>query len=296
MAQLLRTIYRLGAAGEAVPPRGGGPARPGAGGHRLRAEAACKECLALPLASKVLAIASLHLLRELDPPLLEPSATRLLASLDDPYVTLNAMEAISAGPPSSSAELARALLTRVSLAGYREVRDSRGGATSGRRCSWTSRRASRSSALSGDDAQRAAALAILERRIAAGLVANRDGTVEFLFRILRGDHAPSRRSAALMLWKMGDDYAPEVLRDFLASGDGDGDVEILTRLPGVLREPLLPSLAALLPRGSAPLQEALRELLLSAEEPALREKVLEMVLGLRGGRRGGGGGARRRAR
>jgi hypothetical protein len=55
------------------------------------------------------------------------------------------------------------------------------------------------SALRGDAQVRAVSLDIVDRRIAAGLVSNRDGAVEFLFRILRGDHAPSRRSAAVML-------------------------------------------------------------------------------------------------
>ena len=85
---------------------------------------ACKECLTLPLASKVLAIASLHVLRDLSPDQLEPSAVQLLSGLDDPYVTLNAIEAISVAPPSSSAELAKALLLRLSLSTSSEVRDS----------------------------------------------------------------------------------------------------------------------------------------------------------------------------
>jgi class 3 adenylate cyclase/HEAT repeat protein len=243
--------------------------------------AACKDHLTIPLASKVLAIASLHLLHDLAPARLEPSATRLLVSMDDPYVTLNAIETITAGPPTSSAELARALLTRVSLAATGEVRDSAAGYL-GEKVVLDITESLKDLALSGDDSQRAAALSILERRLGAGLVTNRDGTVEFLFRILRGEHAPSRRSAALMLWKLGDDYAPEVLRDFLASGAETETIEILTRLSGVLRETLLPSLAGLLPRGSAPLQEALRALLLSVQDVKLREKVLAIVMGLRG--------------
>ncbi len=91
----------------------------------------------------------------------------------------------------------------------------------------------------------------LERRITAGTVANRDGTIEFLYRVLRGSHEPSRRSAALMLWKMGDDYAPEVLRDFLATGAEEGTLEILRRLQGSLREPLVTALAPLFSRESS---------------------------------------------
>jgi class 3 adenylate cyclase len=136
-------------------------------------------------------------------------------------------------------------------------------------------------ALSGDHSQREAALSILERRVSAGLLSNRDGTSEFLFRILRGEHAPSRRSAALILWKMGDDDSPQVVGDFLTTGTEAQTVEVLHRLRGTLREPILPAVCRLLPRGSASVQEALRDLLLDAEEPALRETVLAAVLRMR---------------
>jgi len=245
------------------------------------AEAACKECLALPLASKVLAISSLHLLRELHLELLEPAATRLLASQDDPYVTMNALEAISAGPPSSSGELARALLTRLSLNGSREVRDALV-AFLGHKVSVDITESLKEPALSGDDGRRAAALAILDLRISNGLVANRDGTVEFLYRVLRGTHEPSRRAAALMLWKMGDDYAAEVVRDFLAGAPDDAAVEMLRALQGSLREPLLSGLAPLFKRPGAAVQSALRDVLLQLQDPASRQRVLDMAREARG--------------
>jgi class 3 adenylate cyclase len=246
------------------------------------AEAACKECLTLPLASKVLAIAALHLLRELHLELLEPAATRLLASQDDPYVTMNALEAISSGAPSSNGDLARALLTRFSLAGSREVRDALV-AFLGENIAVDITESLKEPALSGDDARRAAALSILERRITARLVSNRDGTVEFLYRILRGEHEPSRRSAALMLWKMGDDYAPEVLRDLISSGSDDAVVDILVRLPGNLREPVLSALAPLFQRKNTVVQTALRDLLLNSDQAFVRERSLELALQARGG-------------
>ncbi|HUJ73885.1 MAG TPA: adenylate/guanylate cyclase domain-containing protein, partial [bacterium] len=245
------------------------------------AEAACRESLALPLASKVLAITSLHLLRELNLELLEPSATRLLASQDDPYVTMNALEAISASPPTASAELARALLARLSLDSSREVRDALV-AFLGQKVSVDITESLKEPALTGDDSRRAAALAILERRITNGLVTNRDGTVEFLYRVLRGAHEASRRAAALMLWKLGDDYAPEVLKDFLAKGQDEDVVALLRGLQGSLREPVLSGLAPLFARPAAAVQAALRDLVLQLEEPAPRGRVLEMVREARG--------------
>src|SRR5271157_438580 len=245
------------------------------------AEAACKECLTLPLASKILAIASLHLLRELNLGLLEPAATRLLASQDDPYVTLNALEAISAAPPSSSGELAKALLTRFSLASSREVRDALT-AFLGEKVSVDITESLKEHILSGDEARRTSALAALDFRITSGLVANRDGTVEFLYRVLRGELEPSRRSAALMLWKMNDDYATEVLRDFLATGSEEAVTTILRRVSANLREPLLSGLAPLFRRDSVVVQEALREALVHSEEPSVRQCALEMAMEARG--------------
>jgi|GEM_PF-1931408 len=249
------------------------------GAHAL---SACKECLTLPLASKVLAIASLHILRDLSPDQLEPSAVQLLSSVDDPYVTLNAIEAISVAPPSSNADLAKALLLRLSRSTSNEVRDSVARYL-GEKVSLDIMEDLKEPAVSGDASLRASALAVMHRRIIGGLVPNRDGTIEFLYRVLRGDHEPSRRSAALMLWALGDDYASEVLRDFLSSGAEDGTIEILRGLQGAVREPLPAALAPLLSRGSAPLQAALRELLLHVEDAGMNEKVLALALLVRGG-------------
>jgi class 3 adenylate cyclase len=249
------------------------------------AEAACLECVKLPLASKILAITSLHLLRELHVGLLEPSATRLLASLDDPYITMNALEAMSAGPPSASGELARALLTRLSFSSSAEVREAIVGYM-GEKLTLDITENLKEPALNGGEDLKAAALAILERRIVAGLVTNRDGTVEFLYRVLRGTHEPSRRSAAVMLWKLGDEYAVEVLRDMLAGAGEPEAPELLFRLRGAVREPLLPAILPLLPRDGARTQEALRELLVYEAEPAVQERALEAALELRGGGQG----------
>ena len=280
-AALMRTIYawskqeklfRLAEAALAALARVDG----------VHALSACKACLTLPLASKVLAIASLHVLRDLSPDQLEPSTVQLLSGMDDPYVTLNAIEVISVAPPSSSADLAKALLLRFSLSTSSEVRDSVARCL-GEKISLDIMEDLKEPALSGDTSLRASALAVMHRRIIGGLVPNRDGTIEFLYRVLRGDHEPSRRAAALMLWALGDDYASEVLRDFLRSGAEDGTIEILRGLQGAVREPLPAALAPLLSRGSAPLQAALRELLLHVEDTGMHEKVLALALQARGG-------------
>jgi len=249
------------------------------------AVAACNECLTPPLTSKVLAITSLHLLRELSPSELEPSSARLLSAQDDPYITLNAVEAIAASSPSSNGDLAKALLTRLSLSTSREVEESLS-AYLGDKISLDIMESLRDLYASGDAARKSAVLAIMGRRIAGGLVGNRDSTIEFLYKILRGNDAPRRRAAGVLLWRLGDDYAPEVIRDFLSSGTVEDRAETLRALKGNLRAQLLPFLAPLLTADSPAIQEPLRELLLGASED-LRAGVLDLALRLRGTPAGG---------
>ena len=140
----------------------------------------------------MLAIASLHLLRELSPSALEPSSARLLSAQDDPYITLNAVEAITASPASASGDLVKALLTRLSLAASREVIGSIS-AYLGDNVSLDIMESLRDMYASGDAPRKSAVLAIMGRRIASGLVGNREGTIEFLYKILRGNESPQRR-------------------------------------------------------------------------------------------------------
>jgi class 3 adenylate cyclase len=244
------------------------------------AAAACNDCLTIPLASKVLAIASLHLLRELSPLELEPSSARLLAAQDDPYITLNAVEAITAFPASTNGDLAKALLTRLALSTSREVIESLS-AYLGDKVSLDIMESLRDMYASGDASRKSAVLAIMGRRIASGFIGNREALVEFLYKILRGNDNPRRREAGVLLWRLGDDYAPEVIRDFLSTGAPEERAGTLRALKGQLRSQLLPFLAPLLAVDDSGIQEPLRELLLGASED-LRTGVLELVQRLRG--------------
>ena len=241
---------------------------------------ACDECMTQPLTSKVLAIASLHLTRALAPRQLEPAAARLLSGLDDPYLTLNAVEAVASGPSSSSGDLAKALLLRLSLATSREVIESISSYL-GDKMSLDIMESLRDMYAGGDAARQSAVLSIIGRRLARDLLANREATIEFLYRILRGSESPSRRAAAVLLWRLGDDYAPEVIRDFLSTGSAEQKAETLRALMGALRAQLLPDLAPLLSSDSAVIHDALRELLLAAPEE-LAGGVLDLALRLRG--------------
>jgi class 3 adenylate cyclase len=86
-----------------------------------------------------------------------------------------------------------------------------------------------------------------------------------------------------MLWKLGDDYAPEVLRDLISSGGDEPVVEILRRLQGNLREPVISALAPLFHRESAAVQGALRDLLLPLDQAPLKERAFALAVQARGG-------------
>ena len=245
------------------------------------AEAACGESLGLPLASKVLAIASLHLLRGLRPDTLESRAAALIASMDDPYVIMNAVEAISGGVPSAHPGLARALVSRLSSSG-REVKESVA-AFLGEGVSLDITESIRDAAFSKDPATRETALSILDKRIAVGHAINRPAVSELLYRILRGDDEAARRTAALVLLKMGDSYAVEVLRDLLAAGPDAAAVPMIGGLRGYVKGPVAELVAALLPRDSAAVQAAVRDLLAGITDETARSVLLEKALALRGG-------------
>jgi class 3 adenylate cyclase len=244
------------------------------------AAAACNDCLTPPLASKVLAITSLHLLRELSPTELEPASARLLSRQDDQYITLNAVEAITAFPASSNGDLAKALLTRLSLSTSREVTESLA-AYLGDKVSLDIMESLRDMYASGDASRKSTVLSIIGRRITSGFIGNREALVEFLYKILRGTDAPRRREAGVLLWQLGDDYAPEVMRDFLSTGTMEERAGTLRALKGHLRAQLLPFLASLLPVDNPVVQEPLRDLLLGASED-LRTGVLDLAQKLRG--------------
>ncbi len=133
-----------------------------------------------------------------------------------------------------------------------------------------------------DEGLRTVGFGILDRRVAKGVVANREGTMEFLYRILRGEHEPSRRSAALLLWKLGDEYAAQVLRDFLLAGEEAEAVDTLRQLGGALRGSLVDAIEPLFARGSEIVHDALRDLVTVTEDATTRRRILELALRLRG--------------
>ncbi len=242
--------------------------------------ALCKASLTPPVTSKILAIASLHLLAVLDQPSLAPAVAAVLAGPEDAHLALNAIEAIGTLPPTSSGPVATALIGVLRRTTNRELLEK--AAT----CLGEKADVDITAGLSdlyrlGSPLPREAALICIDRQISAGRLANREGTAEFLYRILREAAPVDRGRAAALLWKLGDDYSLEVIRDLLATAAPPERAALLLALRGHLRPGLVPALESQLADGHPLVQEALRELILGASGEAV-EAVLELALAARG--------------
>ncbi len=245
-----------------------------------RGTALCKACLAPPVASKILAIASLHLLAVLEPATLPPAVAAVLSGPEDVHLALNAIEALGTLPPTSSGPVAAALIGVMRRTANRELLEK--AAT----CLGEKADVDITAGLSdlyrlGSPLPREAALICIDRQIAAGRLANREGTAEFLYRILREAAPVDRGRAAALLWKLGDDYSLEIIRDLLATAAPPERAALLLALRGHLRPGLVPALQSQLADGHPLVQEALRELVLGASGEA-GEAVLELALAARG--------------
>ncbi len=246
----------------------------------LKATECCEECLHPPVFSKLCAITAIHLLKDLDWQRMQPAVLPLMTGCEDAHILLNLIDALSSYKPPLGGEL---LKTLVSL-----LRGGRNQEVLGRAAELLGCQAESNileSLTQGFERfepwRQGLVLSVLERTVTEGRVGNREGLSEFLYRALRsgGDMLPHR--AAVLLWKLGDDYALEVLRDLLAKGDNEHRIRIVRALEGSVSLALVPALQPLLRVENAGLQEALRVTLAGAQEQA-RGKIREAVLTARG--------------
>lgn len=241
----------------------------------------CEECLTLPVFSKICAIASLRLLRELDWKRMEPAVLRLLQSTEDPNILLNLIDVLCSLKPPLCGELIKALLNRLLSSQEREVLGRLAGllgclddahvlehVTSGfeRAEPW----------------RQSLILEVIERRAAEGRIPNHEGLSEFLYGVLRSSGAQAQNHAAVLLWKLKDDYALKVLQDYMRTRDPEQQTGIIWKLQGAVNAKLVRILQPLLTEENTSLQEALRATLLSTTEEEARSKLLAAVLSARG--------------
>jgi len=248
---------------------------------RVRAAEVCEECLAPPVFSKVCVITALRLLKHLDWQRMEASVQRLLAGTDDAIIHLNLLDALANLKQRLGGDMVRDVVKLLVRGSDQEV-------------------ANRAAVVLGSledtdilahitaDFEQAEpwrqdlVLAVIERQIAEARVGNREGLSEFLYKELRSDSGRVQARAAVILWKLDDEYALNVLQDFFGARDLEQQADIVRQLQGTVNVRLLPVLQPLLRREHASLQEALRTTLCSAVGEDVRAGILAAVLSLRG--------------
>ncbi len=246
----------------------------------LKATEACEESLHPPVFSKLCAIAAIRLLKDLDWQRLQPALLALLAGCDDSYILLNLMDALSSYKLPLGGELVKALISLLRggrdqevLGRVAELLGSQNEVNILDRVTEGFQRA--------EPWRQGLILGVVERALSEGRVANREGLSEFLYRALRSGGEGLAPRAAVLLWRLGDDYALEVLREQLAHGDNELRIRIVQALEGAVSAALVPALQPLLRLENAGLQEALRATLAGAPEQA-RGRILNAVLSARG--------------
>jgi class 3 adenylate cyclase len=248
---------------------------------RKAATALCTECLRPPVFSKILAIAAIHLLRELDWAVVEPAVVKLLASGEERYILLNLIDALSGEGFALSGQLVKALVQLLRTGTDPEVlqraADALGLQHSFDVCESLIGGFAQAEAWRQGLFLKAIGTQIVQRR-----VSNREGVAEFLYAILRTEGNPYQAAAAALLWRLGDHYALKVLGEFVRLRDTEENLAVLRYLKGALTPEIVPILLPLLRSDHTGLQEALRETLLSAGEQSSQKRICDLVLAARG--------------
>jgi len=248
-----------------------------------KAAEACEECLRPPVFSKLCAIAAIRLLKELDWERMEPTLLRLITSAGDTYILLNLIDALSSQRFPLGGELVQALVTLMRSGRDQEVLN-RVAVVLGSQNDASTLASITESFERTEPWRQGLVLAVIERRVTERRVDNREGLSEFLYKTLRSGSECLQARAAVLLWKLGDDYALKVLRGFFLTFDLERRTTMLRALLDSVSAPLVPVLQPLLRQENAGLQEALRATLLSAKEEGARGRIREAVLALRGAR------------
>jgi class 3 adenylate cyclase/predicted transcriptional regulator len=240
----------------------------------------CIECMTPPIESKILAIASIHLMRDLSWAQVEPKVAQMIGEIRESYILLNLIDALSALNISFSKELVKALLNRILFDTDKEV-------------------VARSQLLLGEKAdanilddlmriyhqaedwKRSPVLSIMERITARNGITSDVGLSEFLYKVLREGPGAQKARAAAFLYRIGDDYAVKVLQDIVRKASDEEKAELTRSLKGALKPDLLPVIGTLLIDESAAVQQALRETLLESDDVEVKQRIVELALASR---------------
>ena len=250
--------------------------------HRIDPESAlilCRESMTPPVAAKILAIAALQLVGEMDIKAMETIFISLLHE-NDRYIRLALLESLGSVEMPGESNLMRSILQLLCAETDPEV-------------------ASKLVEILGSQAETGIAGALIavydrfdewKKTLAITLLCRlarkcdtetRPALTEFFYRVLRVDRLGVAARVPAGLLALGDDYAPNVLRDLLVRM-GPAEQSIVVRdLRGDLKPAVIAVIWSLLREKDAGLQQALREVLPMTADPRAQQLLVSMVRTLR---------------
>lgn len=233
-------------------------------------------CITPPIASKILAIGSIHMLNSLDWVIMEPAVNKLILDTDDQHILLNLVDALSAMDRHPGGNIIKSLLAKLRLGNNHEIL-SRIAVLLGGKADFNIFDSLKEIFTAAEEWKRGLVLLVIERMIAENKITNLEGLSEFLYGILRGGGDKNLYKAAILLWKMGDEYALKILEDLIKKGSIEEKVDIVRGLKEALKPEIIHLFVPLFYEDSNLLQEALQETLLSAGEDETKKKILDIV-------------------
>jgi class 3 adenylate cyclase len=240
-----------------------------------------RECLAPPVFSKICAISAIRLLRELDWKTMEPMVLKLISSSEDPHILLNLLDALINTDLPVSGEIVKSMVNILRNGNDQEVNRRTADFLGAQSVSNVFE-----SVIEGferfESWRQALVLSVLERTIIERRVSNQEGLIEFLYKILRAEAGENQSKAAVLLWRLGDEYAIKVLKGFLLNREPEEKIQILNSLRGALSAEIVLFLLPLLRSEHSGIHESLRQTLLSVEEEETQRRICELALSARG--------------
>ena len=242
-----------------------------------KTEAACIECMTPPVPSKILAIASIRLLKKFQWGQIEPGVVKLMEGTRDPYVLLNLIDALAVSNFPFSSGLIKTVMNRLVFDTDQEMLS--------RVAGFLSEKADSDYI---DDCKRIfdrsqtwkkpLILSIIQQIVVKRQITADVGLSEFLYKVFREEDGKCKAHAVAILYGLGDDYALKVMQDLLGAAGHDEKVEAVRGLRGILKRSAVPVLGQLFYDDSGILHEVLRESLLSTEDKETRNDIVKLVL------------------
>ncbi len=239
----------------------------------------CQEYMTRPVETKVLTIASLDLLKEMDIPAIEPILAGLLRE-NDRFVRLALLESLASLEGPLGVTLMGSLLQRFLAETDPEVLSKLTDVLAGKGDEGIAR------ALIEvyqrlDERKRVLSISLLGRIARRVDLHSRIALTEFLYGLLRAEPPAVLARVPVALLALGDDYAPNVLRDLLPRLGPSERAALVRDLRDDLRPAVIAVVWSLLREQDPGLQQALREILPLTRDPRARQLLVSMVRTLR---------------